>query len=90
MKNYVGRRVQIIAKGVIGAGYFKTGQYAYIIGATEDGGVYCVDREVADLSKRGQLCFLIAKTKEARGGALWISAKAVRLTKRRGVAACKK
>jgi hypothetical protein len=83
MKAFIGRRVQIIAQGKVGAGYFKTGQYAYILGATSDGGVYCIDKNGPGSSPKGQLCFLISKTRDMRGGALWISSDAVRFTKKR-------
>ncbi|HEV3059689.1 MAG TPA: hypothetical protein VGY48_15670 [Vicinamibacterales bacterium] len=75
------RRVQIVAQGRIGAGYFKTGQYAYVVGSSDDGGMYWIDRP--GHSARGETALLISKTKSGRGGALWISPAAVRFTARK-------
>ena len=75
------RRVQIIAKGgKIGGGYFKTGQFAYVIAVNDGGGMYWIDKD--GYSKKGDVAYLISKTKDMKGGALWISAEGVRFTGR--------
>lgn len=74
------RRVQIVAAGHIGAGYFKHGQFAYVIGMSDDGGMYWIDKP--GQSEKGQIAYLISKTKEMKGGALWISEDGVRFTSR--------
>lgn len=75
------RRVQIVAHDRIGAGYFKHGQFAYVIGMSDDGGMYWIDKP--GHSEKGQVVYLISKTKEMRGGALWISEDGIRFTSRK-------
>ena len=76
------RRVEIIASNPIGAGhYFKHGQHAYVIAQNSDGGMYWIDKPGP--SKRGEVAYLISKSKGMAGGALWISADGVRFTSRK-------
>lgn len=70
------RRVEILVGS--GAGYFKRGQYAYAIGFDARGGNYWVDR--GGSSSPGDIAYLISKTKDMRGGALWFSKDAIRFT----------
>lgn len=63
-----------------GTGYFKAGQFAYVLGWDARGGLYWVDRD-GD-SARGEMAYLVSKTKGMRGVALWFSASAVRFTAR--------
>lgn len=72
------RRVQITAPDPIGAKYFKHGQHAYVVGMCDDGGMYWIDK--TGHSAKGEIAYLISKTKEMAGGALWISADGVRFT----------
>ena len=72
------RRVQIIAPDPIGARYFKHGQHAYVIGACDDGGMYWIDKP--GHSEKGETAYLISKSKNMAGGALWISAEGIRFT----------
>ena len=74
------RRVEILQPS--GAGYFKRGQYAYVIGETSQGGMsYC--HEHCTDSERGEIAYLVSKSKNGRGGALWFAASALRFTKTR-------
>jgi len=73
------RRVQIVAPNPIGSGYFKHGQYAYVVGVSNLGGMFQIDKGE---SKKGQTSYLISKSKNAGGGALWISEGAIRFTSR--------
>lgn len=75
------QRVQIIAKGRIGAGYFKTGQFAYVIGQNDDGGMFWIDKDGE--SEKGETAYLVSKTKEMAGGALWFSGDGIRFTSRK-------
>lgn len=79
--SYPIRRVQIVGKGKIGTGYFKPGQFAYVIGEDDRGGNYWIDQE--GQSAPGQTAYLISKTKDMRGGALWISPVSIRFTARK-------
>jgi hypothetical protein len=72
------RRVQIVAADPIGARYFKHGQFAYVIGSSDEGGMFWIDRP--GCSKKGEVTYLISKSKGMAGGALWISADGVRFT----------
>lgn len=74
-------RVQIVAPDPIGARYFKHGQFAYVIGSSSDGGMYWIDKP--GHSRKGEVTFLISKTKGMAGGALWISEDGVRFTSRK-------
>lgn len=73
------RRVQIrIASG---AGYYKAGQFAYVIGWDARGGMYWQDKPGP--SPSGKVAYLVSKTKDMRGGGLWFSKDGLRFTKRR-------
>lgn len=75
------RRVEILQPS--GAGYFKRGQFAYVVGETAQGGMsYCHEHCVD--SKRGEIAYLVSKSKDSRGGALWFAANALRFTKGAG------
>lgn len=76
------RRVQIVAPDPIGGRYFKHGQFAYVLGENNQGGMYCIDREGP--SKKGETAYLVSKTKEMAGGALWFSVDGLRFTGRKG------
>lgn len=62
--------------------YFKAGQFAYVIGYDARGGMYWLDKPGP--SPAGQVAYLVSKTKDMRGGALWFSKDGLRFTKRRG------
>lgn len=79
MAKFTPRRCQILKSS--GAGYFKAGQFAYVIGQNSSGGLYWQDREGA--SPKGERVYLVSKTKDMRGGALWFSRTGVRFTARR-------
>lgn len=72
------RRVQILRGSKTGT-YFKPGQFAYALGWDERGGNYCVDMSAA--SKAGIRVYLVSKTKDARGGALWFTSTGIRFTR---------
>ena len=72
-------RVQIV-KG--DGRYIKTGQFAYIISASDEGGAYLSDDLKSRPSKPGEIAYLVSKTKNMVGGALWFSEAAVRPTSR--------
>lgn len=59
--------------------YFRKGQFGYVVGANTAGGMYFVDKDGA--SEPGEVAFLVSKTADMRGGALWFSAGALRFTK---------
>lgn len=75
------RRAQITKEGQIGAGYFKPGQFVYVIAETTEPGMYVIDREGCSL--RGEVTYLVSKTKEMRGGALYVSGLSIRFTQKR-------
>ena len=70
------RRVQVVAPDPIGARYFKHG------GSSDDGGMFWIDKP--GCSKKGKMTYLISKSKDMGGGALWISADGVRFTSSKG------
>jgi len=73
------KRVQVLRGS--GTGYWKAGQFGYVRVANTHGGFFCVDRDAADNpSKKGELVYLVSKSKDGRGGALWFSHDAVRFT----------
>lgn len=78
------RRVEILVGS--GAGYFKAGQFAYVIAQNKKGGMHFCNRHGGDggSSAPGETAYLVSKTKDMRGGALWFSRDALRFTKRRG------
>lgn len=61
--------------------YFKKGQFGYVVGVNTSGGQWLVDKEDPTESKPGEVAFLVSKTPDMRGGALWFSADALRFTK---------
>jgi len=61
--------------------YFRKGQFGYVVGVNTAGGMHFVDREDASSSEPGEVAFLVSKTADMRGGALWFSAEALRFTK---------
>lgn len=73
------RRVQIVVGS--GARYFKPGQYAYVIGYDKRGGYYWVDKDGE--SAPGEVAYLVSKSKNMAGGALWFSGDGLRFTTRR-------
>lgn len=73
------RRVQITVSS--GSGYFKKGQYAYVISHDDRGGMYWIDKD--GHSEPGERAYLVSKTKDMRGGALWFSEDGIRFTKGR-------
>lgn len=75
------RRVQIVRGSGGRNPYFKVGQRAYVIAQDDRGGMWMVD-EGGD-SDPGECAYLVSKTKDMKGGALWFSEHGVRFTKRR-------
>jgi len=63
-----------------GAGYFKAGQYAYALSWDTRGGQHPVNANRSGAVPRGEKVFLVSKTKEMRGGALWFTKDAIRFT----------
>ncbi len=64
--------------------YFKKGQFGYVVGANTAGGMYFVDRDWDSgrgISEPGEVAFLVSKTTDGRGGALWFSTESLRFTK---------
>lgn len=61
--------------------YFRKGQFGYVVGVNTAGGMHFVDKEDAAESEPGEVAFLVSKTADMRGGALWFSADALRFTK---------
>lgn len=59
--------------------YFRKGQFGYVVGVNTAGGMYFADKEGDSLP--GEVAFLVSKTADMRGGALWFSAEALRFTK---------
>lgn len=72
------RRVQVIHVDGSPGGYWKSGQYGYVVGWSTSGGSMCVDRYEPGGSKPGELVYMVAKSKNGRGGALWFSEAALR------------
>lgn len=72
------RRVEILVAS--GAGYFKKGQFGYVVGSNSKGGMHCQD---IGESKPGQIAYLVAKAKHGRGGAIWYSRRGLRFTARK-------
>ena len=61
--------------------YFRKGQFGYVVGVNTAGGMHFADKEDAATSEPGEVAFLVSKTADMRGGALWFSADALRFTK---------
>ena len=57
--------------------YFKPGQRAYAISWTTHGGMHTQDDGTPG---PGDIAYLVAKSKGARGGALWFSGRGIRFT----------
>jgi hypothetical protein len=75
------KRVEILRGS--GTGYFKRGQYGYVMAVNTIGGMHLSDRsEPPWESKPGELAYLVSKTKDMRGGATWYSASSLRFTQR--------
>lgn len=72
-------RVEILRGSGGNNPYFKKGQFGFVVGVNTAGGQYFVDKEGA--SEPGEVAFLVSKTADMRGGALWFSAEALRFTK---------
>ena len=60
--------------------YFRKGQFGYVVGVNTAGGMHFVDKEDV-VSEPGEVAFLVSKTADMRGGALWFSADSLRFTK---------
>jgi len=77
--NYVGRRVEIVrVRDQRPSSYFKVGQFGYVVGQTQKGGMAFIDLDRN--SEDGEVALLIAKTRDMRGGAVWFSLEGVRFT----------
>ena len=80
-------RVRIVhVDGLRPSSYFKPGQYGYVVGSTTHGGMHLMDRAYADgagVSQPGEEVYLVAKTKEMKGGALWFSGQGIQASGRR-------
>lgn len=75
------RRVQILTVDrERPSSYFKRGQYAYVIAYNTEGGCFLIDRP--GFSDEGEKAYLVSKTKNMRGGALWFSGDGLRFTSR--------
>ena len=73
-------RVEIL-RGTGGqTAYFRKGQFGYVVGVNTAGGMSFADKDHA-ASEPGEVAFLVSKTADMRGGALWFSAEALRFTK---------
>jgi hypothetical protein len=69
------KRVQILkARGP--GGYWKSGQFGYAVAYSTHPGMYTEKGP----SEADELVYLVSKSKNARGGALWFSADALRFT----------
>jgi hypothetical protein len=76
------QRVEIVDAGTPWGGmYFKRGQYGFVLGMNTTGGMHCIDK--AGPSKSGEIAYLVSKTREMKGGALWFSKDAVRFATRK-------
>lgn len=71
----VGHRVEIL-RVASGVRYFRPGQFGYIIDQNANGGMWLLD--TGKESRPSETAFLIAKTRDARGGAFWFSAHGFR------------
>lgn len=79
------RRVQIIATG--STGYWKPGQYGYVIGYDKRGGPICGDKPYhgpgSQEAKPGEIAYMVSKSSHGRGGASWFSGAGLRFTRER-------
>ena len=71
------RRVQILKASSPG-GYWKPRQFGYAVAYSTHPGMWTETGP----SKAGELSYLVAKSKDARGGAVWFSPGALRFTAR--------
>jgi hypothetical protein len=60
-------------------GWFKVGQFGYVVSWDKRGGCHWIDRD--GMSPVGTKAYLVQKTKAGGGGALWFSSTGVRFTK---------
>jgi hypothetical protein len=73
------KRVEILKSS--GAGYFRTGQFAYVCASDNRGGMsFCHDSRESSV---GEIAYLVTKAKHGRGGALWFAVDAIRFTTNR-------
>ena len=70
------RRVQIL-KADSAAGYWKPGQFGYAVAYSTHPGMHTLDKGPSDPD---EMSYLVAKSKDLRGGALWFSAQGLRFT----------
>ena len=70
------KRVQIL-KVDTGSGYWKPGQFGYAISYSTRPGMFTMDKGP---SEGGEMSYMVSKSKDMRGGALWFSAEALRFT----------
>ena len=70
------KRVQIL-KADSAAGYWKPGQFGYAVAYSTHPGMHTLDKGSSDPD---ELSYLVAKSKDRRGGALWFSAQGLRFT----------
>ena len=70
------KRVQIL-KVDTGSGYWKPGQFGYALSYSTHPGMFTMDKGP---SEAGELSYLVSKSKDLRGGALWFSATGLRFT----------
>lgn len=70
------KRVQIL-KADSAAGYWKPGQFGYAIAYSTHPGMHTLDK---GSSEPDEMSYLVAKSKDHRGGALWFSAQGLRFT----------
>jgi hypothetical protein len=78
------RRVQILRVDGSPGGYWKPGQYGYVLARSTSGGSMCVDRYEPGGSKPGEPVYLVSKARHGRGGALWFSEAALRFPRGKG------
>ena len=72
------KRVQIL-KAHSAAGYWKPGQFGYAIAYSTHPSMHTLDKGP---SEPNEMSYLVAKSKDHRGGALWFSAQGLRFTGR--------
>jgi hypothetical protein len=84
------RRVEVIEVDGPG-GYWKVGQFGYVVGTNLDGKgrryVVAVGLRAGNdrgMSAPGATAYLVSKSRGGRGGASWFAPSALRFTKQRG------
>ena len=70
------KRVQVL-KADSTAGYWKPGQFGYALAYSTHPGMHTLDKGP---SEAHEMSYLVAKSKDLRGGALWFSAQGLRFT----------